>query len=100
MPARTYDSDEIAARLALDLPAWKHADGRLVRVFPTKGWKLAMQYANAIGHLAEAADHHPDLLVTWPRLEVRLMTHDAGGITDKDFTLAAEIERLIGWRPG
>ena len=47
---------------------------------------------NAIGHLAEAAWHHPDILATFPRVEVRLKNHDAGGITDKDFELAKKIE--------
>ena len=55
--------------------------------------------ANAIGHLGEAAWHHPDLLVTFPRVEVRLTNHDAGGITDKDFELARKIEDLVQWQP-
>ena len=54
---------------------------------------------NAIGHLAEAAWHHPELRVTFPAVEVRLDTHDAGGITDRDFELARKIEALIQWRP-
>jgi 4a-hydroxytetrahydrobiopterin dehydratase len=55
--------------------------------------------ANAIGHLAEAAWHHPDLLVTYPAVTVRLSTHDAGGVTDKDFALAHRIEAFVQWRP-
>jgi pterin-4a-carbinolamine dehydratase len=56
--------------------------------------------ANAIGFLAEAADHHPDLALSWGRLTVRLNTHSAGGITDKDLELARRIDDLALWRPG
>jgi 4a-hydroxytetrahydrobiopterin dehydratase len=54
---------------------------------------------NAIGFLAEAAYHHPDLTVTYARVTVKLSTHSAGGITDKDFDLARRIEDLALWRP-
>ena len=54
---------------------------------------------NAIGYLAEAAYHHPDLTVTWGRVIVKLSTHSAGGITDKDFDLARKIEDVALWRP-
>ena len=55
---------------------------------------------NAIGHLAELAWHHPDLRAIYPRVEVRLDTHDAGGVTDRDFELARKIESVLQWRPG
>jgi 4a-hydroxytetrahydrobiopterin dehydratase len=54
---------------------------------------------NAIGYVAEAAYHHPDLSVTWGRVTVKLSTHSAGGITDKDFSLAAKIDEVALWRP-
>ena len=55
---------------------------------------------NAIGYAAEAAWHHPDLSVTWAKVWVKLKTHSAGGITDKDFALARKIEEVVMWRPG
>ncbi len=55
--------------------------------------------ANAIGFLCEAADHHADVLVTWPKVEVSLSTHSAGGITEKDFEVARLIEAQILWKP-
>jgi 4a-hydroxytetrahydrobiopterin dehydratase len=58
-----------------------------------------MMAVNTVGHLAEAAWHHPDLTVSYAWFEVRLTTHDAKGITDKDFELAKKIEEVIGWRP-
>jgi pterin-4a-carbinolamine dehydratase len=51
-------------------------------------------FLNAVGYLAEQADHHPDLAASYASLEVRLMTHSAGGVTDKDFDLAIRIEAL------
>ena len=54
---------------------------------------------NAIGFIAEAADHHPDLKVSWGRLVVTLSTHSAGGVTDKDFDLARRIEEIARWHP-
>src|SRR5437870_812277 len=53
----------------------------------------------AIGYLAEAAYHHPDLAVTWGRVIVKLKNHAAGGVTDKDFELARKIEETALWRP-
>ena len=49
---------------------------------------------NAIAYLAEQADHHPDITASYASLEIRLMTHSAGGVTDKDFRLAGKIEAL------
>ena len=62
-----------------------------------KEW--ASMLVNAIGFVAEAAYHHPDLSVTWGRVTVKLSTHSAGGITDKDFELARRIEETVLWRP-
>ena len=58
-----------------------------------------LMLVNAIGYLAEAAYHHPDLAVTWGRVIVKLKNHAAGGVTDKDFELARKIEELVLWRP-
>jgi 4a-hydroxytetrahydrobiopterin dehydratase len=54
---------------------------------------------NAVGHLAEAAWHHPDLKASYAWVEVKLQTHTAKGITDKDFELARKIEDFVSWRP-
>jgi 4a-hydroxytetrahydrobiopterin dehydratase len=55
---------------------------------------------NTVGHLAEAAWHHPDLTASYAWVEVRLMNHAAKGITEKDFALARKIEEVVGWQPG
>ena len=54
---------------------------------------------NAIAFVSEAAWHHPDLEVTWGKLWVKLKTHASGGITERDFALAREIEKVVLWRP-
>ena len=94
----TYDDSQIAQRLR-DLPGWYYEDGWIRRVYKTDGWSTTLMLVNAIGYLAEAAYHHPDLSVTWGRLTVKLSTHSAGGITDKDFELARRIEDTVLWRP-
>jgi 4a-hydroxytetrahydrobiopterin dehydratase len=91
---------QIATRLPQELPRWSFTNGHIERVFKTAGWKATLMVVNAIGHLAEVAWHHPDLAVSYARVTVRLMTHDAGGITDKDFELARKIEEVVMWRPG
>jgi 4a-hydroxytetrahydrobiopterin dehydratase len=91
--------EEIAARVSAELPKWRLREGHLCRVFHTGGWRSSMMIANAVAHLAEAAWHHPDLIVSYPKVEVRLQTHDAGGITSKDFELATKIEAFVLWDP-
>lgn len=93
-----YDGDALSARLAT-LPAWRGADGWLTREYRTDGWRSTMLLVGGIAFLAEAANHHPDLGVHWGKVIVRLQTHSAGGVTDKDLQLAERIEGLAGWRP-
>jgi 4a-hydroxytetrahydrobiopterin dehydratase len=97
---RTYNEDEIKARLERDLPHWYYEDGWIRRHYRTHGWKSTLMAVNAIGHLAEAAWHHPDLSVTYNAVEVRLMSHDAKLITARYFALAKKIEELLQWQPG
>jgi len=97
---RTYGEDEIKAHLARDLPHWEYADGWIRRKYRTNSWKGTLMVINAVGHLAEAAWHHPDLTASYAWVEVRLMNHAAKGVTDKDFELARKIEDVVQWRPG
>ncbi len=89
----TYDEAQIAERLR-DLEGWSYAGGVIQRVFKTDGFPRTLMLVNAIGYFAEAADHHPDMLVKWGSVAVALSTHSAGGITDKDFALAHRIQDL------
>jgi 4a-hydroxytetrahydrobiopterin dehydratase len=94
----TYDETQIAERLKA-LPGWYFEDGWIRRVYKTDGWPTTLMLVTTIGFLAEAAYHHPDLSVTWGKITVKLSTHSAGGITDKDFALARKIEESVLWRP-
>lgn len=90
---------QILDRLA-KLPTWHLSNGRLQRTYKTDGWPTTLMLVNAVGFLAEAADHHPDLEVHWGSVTVALWTHSAGGVTAKDVELAELIERTSLWRPG
>jgi 4a-hydroxytetrahydrobiopterin dehydratase len=81
------------------LKGWQYTDGALRRSYQTDGWRGSMLVANAIAFICEAADHHADLVVTWPQVSVALSTHSAGGITPKDFEVAGLIERTLLWKP-
>ena len=60
---------------------------------------LALLAANAVGHVCEAAWHHPDIAISWGKVDVALWSHDAGGVTERDFALAQKIEELLTWKP-
>lgn len=95
-----YTDDEVRAKIAEHgLADWHLEEGWLRRKFTTDGWPTTLMLVNAIGYIAEAAWHHPDLAVTWGKLWVKLKTHSAGGITDKDFALAKQIDAVALWRP-
>jgi 4a-hydroxytetrahydrobiopterin dehydratase len=97
---KTYSDAEVAAKLQEHgLGQWYLEDGWLRRKFTTEGWPTTLMLTNAIGYLCEAAYHHADLSVTWGKVWVKLKTHSAGGITDKDFQLARQIEDVVLWRP-
>ncbi len=91
--ARLSD-DDITTALALR-PGWGLGDGMLVKayVFP-EGFLPAVAFVDRVALAAEAADHHPDIDIRWNTVTLRLVTHDQGGITDKDTSLAAECDRL------
>ena len=90
---------EVKVRLGKELPGWKLEDGWLRRKYSTDGWPTTAMLFNTIAFLSEAAWHHPDLEVTWGKIWVKLKTHSAGGITERDFALAKQIERHALWRP-
>ena len=96
---RTYGDAEVRQRLEAELPQWKLDSGSIRRLYKTTGWKSTLMLVNAVGHLAEAAWHHPDLAVSYSSVEVRLRNHAADGITDKDFELARKIEDVVAWQP-
>ena len=99
-PDETYAQEEIEARLKEELPHWYYEDGWIRRKYKTSGWKATLMVVNTVGHLAEAAWHHPDLEVTWGKVWVKLRTHSSNGVTERDFALARRLEDTVLWRPG
>jgi 4a-hydroxytetrahydrobiopterin dehydratase len=96
---RTYSDEDVEKRLSRELPRWSLKDGHICRRYRTAGWKSTLMVINAVGHLAEAAWHHPEISASYSFVEVRLMNHAAKGITDKDFELATKIEDVVHWEP-
>ena len=89
--AKPLAEAEVTAWLAENLPQWKLEDGWVRRTYKTTSWKSTLMVINTVGHLAEAAWHHPDLTASYAWYEVRLQTHTAKGITNKDLELSRKI---------
>ena len=98
-PEEVWSEQDIRERLQAELPAWYFEDGWIRRKYKTSGWKGTLMVVNTVGHLAEAAWHHPDLNVSYAFVTVKLMNHAAKGITEKDFELAKMIEATVLWKP-
>ena len=87
-------SDDAIARGLAALPAWQREGNEIVRTYDRRDFNGSIAFVNAIAAAANAADHHPDLVVSWNDVTVRLSSHDAGGITERDLRLAAQIDSL------
>lgn len=96
---QSYDDAEVEDFLGKELPHWRLEKGWIRRKYRTHGWKGTLMVVNTVGHLAEAAWHHPDITASYAWVEVRLKTHSAKGITNKDFELAKKIEDVVHWQP-
>ena len=87
-------AEAVVRRRLAGLKGWTLAAGALEKRFTFANFKEAMFFVNSVAGLAEQAGHHPDLSVVYNRVTLRLSTHDAGGITPKDFDLAKQIEAI------
>ena len=96
---KVFNEEEINAELNGVLAHWYYERGWIRRKYKTSGWKSTLMVVNTIGHIAEAAWHHPDLSISYAFVIVKLQNHAAKGITEKDFLLAQEIEKVIQWKP-
>lgn len=76
------------------IPQWKQSEQSIVRTFNFKNFVKAIAFVNQLVEPAEAAGHHPDIYISYNKVIVTLTTHDAGGLTDKDFSLAQTISDL------
>lgn len=93
-PKVALTSEQIEANLKT-LPHWQFRGNALERVYDGQSYLDALEKLNAIARLSESADHHPNLSLNWKRLTVRYWTHTAHGVTDLDFELAHQVEKLF-----
>jgi 4a-hydroxytetrahydrobiopterin dehydratase len=92
--AKKLSDAEVNSRLS-SVPGWKLENGEISRTFELPSFPAALVFVGAVGHLAESANHHPDILIKYRNVRLALVTHDAGGLTTKDFDLAARINGLV-----
>lgn len=92
-PVQKLDEAKISAALAL-IPNWLLNDGKIARTFQFKDFPAAIKFVEAVAMLAEQAWHHPDIDIRWNKVTLTLTTHDAGGLTEKDFALARQFDQL------
>jgi 4a-hydroxytetrahydrobiopterin dehydratase len=75
-----------------ELPGWSAKDNAITKTFKHETFAEAIVFVNAAAHLAELANHHPDIDIRYSNITTTLTTHDQGGITEKDVALARSIE--------
>jgi 4a-hydroxytetrahydrobiopterin dehydratase len=76
------------------VPDWKKKGAAITRTYQFKDFPAAIKFVNAVAKPAEKAWHHPDIDIRWNKVTLTLSTHDAGGLTEKDFSLAKQFDRL------
>lgn len=87
--------DEIAEQLDA-LGGWARRGDEIVKTYKLPSFPAAIAFVTHVGFLAEAASHHPNIDIRWNRVTLTLSTHDAGGLTAKDFALAAAADEVMG----
>ena len=76
------------------LPEWKLENKEIVRVFTFPDFAAAMQFVNAVAKMAETAGHHPDIDIRYNKVKLALTSHDSGGLTERDLTMAEGLSSL------
>ena len=78
-----------------NVKGWKFENNKIGKEFELKDFKSALEFVNKVGAEAESLDHHPDILMhSWNKVKISVSTHSEGGVTEKDFKLAANIEGI------
>ena len=85
--------DQITAELN-ESPGWALEGGEITRTFTRRDFSDALLLVGAVAFLAEEAGHHPDIDIRWNKVTLALTTHDEGGLTEKDFTLAGKFDNF------
>lgn len=73
---------------------WKKESGKLIKSFKFNDFKEALEFINCVGQIAESLNHHPKIINVYNSVEIQLWTHDQNSITDLDYNLAREIDKL------
>src|SRR5260370_34133876 len=89
--AAKLEKSEIERRLSA-LPGWEFKDNAISKLYRFKTFMDGIRFLNQVAEMAEAADHHPDVKINYTRITFSCSTHDQGGVTEKDFKLASQIE--------
>jgi 4a-hydroxytetrahydrobiopterin dehydratase len=92
--ATVLSADEMQKHLSALGEGWTIENGELTRTIQLPSFPAALLYVNLVGHLAEVAGHHPDILIKYRTVKFSIVTHDAGGLTEKDFALAVRIDEI------
>ncbi len=88
-------SDHEVEQSLAQFPAWTEMNGEIQRTFQFDNFIESMKFVNAVAQVAEQDQHHPDILIRYDKVTLTVSTHDAGGITDKDFALAGTVNALF-----
>ena len=89
-----YSAEQVQAGLA-ELDGWELRDDRLRKRYTFRTFLRAIAFVNSVAYLAEAAGHHPDITINYNRVTLRLITHSEGALSDRDFSLAQEIDEKL-----
>jgi len=77
------------------VPAWRRKGSVISRTYEAKDFLASIAFVNQVAKLAEKACHHPDIAIAWNKVTLSLTTHDSGGLTEKDFALAAACDKKL-----
>ena len=92
--AAKLEKSEIERRLSA-LNGWEFKDNAISKLYRFKTFMDGIRFLNQVAQMAEAADHHPDVKINYTRITFSCSTHDQGGVTEKDFKLASQIEEAF-----
>ncbi|MDO8431660.1 MAG: 4a-hydroxytetrahydrobiopterin dehydratase [Candidatus Binatus sp.] len=97
--AAKLSAEQIADKLKA-LPGWEYKDNAITKIFRFEEFLSGIEFVQKVAEIAEGADHHPDIAINYKRVTFSCTTHDSGGVTDKDFKLAENIEIAYTDRQG
>lgn len=87
-------SEEIVNQFLPQIPTWDIKDGKVHKKFKFKNFKEAMAFVNKVAEIAQQEGHHPDIYIFYNKVELNLITHAIGGLSENDFIVAAKIDEL------